>query len=182
MKFKYLSMFFAAAALMGACSDKNDGPDPDNGGGNGGEDPVEAANIDYTSANAASWANYMNQVSNLLVKDSEELYDSWTVSYNGGASFAEIFKNHAGGEYSSALSCLEQIVDGCSDIANEVGTSKIGEPYNLWQEGNREKALYAVESWYSWHSREDYSNNILSIRNSITALSTAQWLKTPWLH
>ncbi|MDE6637805.1 MAG: peptidase M75, partial [Muribaculaceae bacterium] len=27
-------------------------------------------------------------------------------------------------------------------------------------------ALYSVESWYSWHSREDYSNNILSIRNS----------------
>ena len=31
---------------------------------------------------------------------------------------------------------------------------------------NLEEALYAVESWYSWHSRDDYSNNILSVRNS----------------
>ena len=28
------------------------------------------------------------------------------------------------------------------------------------------EALYAVESWYSWHSREDYSNNIVSICNA----------------
>ena len=26
--------------------------------------------------------------------------------------------------------------------------------------------MYAVESWYSWHSREDYRNNIYSIRNA----------------
>ncbi len=25
---------------------------------------------------------------------------------------------------------------------------------------------YAVESWYSWHSRDDYTNNIYSIRNA----------------
>ena len=27
-------------------------------------------------------------------------------------------------------------------------------------------SLYAVESWYSWHSRDDYTNNIYSIRNA----------------
>ena len=64
------------------------------------------------------------------------------------------------------MNCLEQIVDGCADIANEVGTAKIGDPYNLYMAGRTEEALYAVESWYSWHSRDDYTNNIRSIRNS----------------
>ena len=27
-------------------------------------------------------------------------------------------------------------------------------------------SIYAVESWYSWHSRDDYTNNIYSIRNA----------------
>ena len=31
---------------------------------------------------------------------------------------------------------------------------------------NVTEALYAVESWYSWHSRDDYTNNIYSIRNA----------------
>ena len=65
-----------------------------------------------------------------------------------------------------ALVSVEQIIDGCMDIANEVGNAKIGDPLDLWNSGETTKALYAVESWYSWHSREDYSNNILSIRNA----------------
>ena len=32
--------------------------------------------------------------------------------------------------------------------------------------GKTNEALYAVESWYSWHSRDDYTNNIYSIRNA----------------
>lgn len=64
------------------------------------------------------------------------------------------------------LRCVEQVIDGCNDIANEVGNAKIGDPYDLYVKGNVEDALYAVESWYSWHSIDDYSNNILSIRNA----------------
>ncbi|MBP3830635.1 MAG: peptidase M75 [Bacteroidaceae bacterium] len=69
-------------------------------------------------------------------------------------------------ETSSALVCVEQIIDGCMDIANEVGNAKIGDPYDLFKSGRTTEALYAVESWYSWHSIDDYSNNILSIRNA----------------
>ncbi len=64
-----------------------------------------------------------------------------------------------------ALSCVEQMLDGCSDISNEVGEAKIGDPLSLYNDGQTEKALYSVESWYSWRSRQDYSNNILSVRN-----------------
>lgn len=65
-----------------------------------------------------------------------------------------------------ARSCVEQMLDGCSDIANEVGEAKIGDPLSLYNDGQYEKALYSVESWYSWRSRQDYSNNILSVRNA----------------
>jgi len=36
----------------------------------------------------------------------------------------------------------------------------------LYEDGKTQEALYAVESWYSWHSRDDYTNNIYSIRNA----------------
>ena len=81
--------------------------------------------------------------------------------------------NNEGGEpfdptEGGALNCVEQIIDGCLDIANEVGEAKIGDPLSLYNSGQTTEALYAVESWYSWHSREDYSNNIISIYNAIT--------------
>ena len=36
----------------------------------------------------------------------------------------------------------------------------------IYVSGKTTEALYAVESWYSWHSRDDYTNNIYSIRNA----------------
>lgn len=69
------------------------------------------------------------------------------------------------GSVGGAESCVQQIIDGCIDIANEVGTAKIGDPVDLYST-DPIRALYSVESWYSYHSIEDYSNNILSIRNA----------------
>ena len=155
---KSISCLICASALTTVgCSDKNDEPQ---------NETIESAAIDYTEKNAASWGNYMLQVAALLRSDANSLYDSWAVEYDGGEPFATSFKTHNGGDYSSALSCIEQIIEDCADIANEVGTAKIGDPYQLYISGDTKSALYAVESWYSWHSREDYSNNIISIRNS----------------
>ena len=154
------NFFYAAALAMGltfsvtACSD-DDTP----------KEPVDVANIDYTSENATSWNNYMKAVVTLLRKDASDLYKYWAVSYKDGASYAETFKNHEA-PFNSAGSCVQQVIDGCVDIANEVGETKIGDPYSKYQAGKVTEALYAVESWYSWHSREDYSNNIVSICNA----------------
>ena len=154
--FKFAMMSVAAGLLTfsaASCSDdKNESTDP--------LENADAANLDYDAAYADAWANYMVAVANLLVNDASTLYNQWNTSY------ANIFKNHNSDEYKSAIECVEQIFDGCVDIAGEVGDSKIGEPYNLYQDGDRTAALYAVESWYSWHSREDYRNNIYSIRNA----------------
>lgn len=124
-------------------------------------------NLTYNSENSENWNAYMKVVANHLKKDATSLYNDWTVSYEGGDAYATIFKNAGKNTtFSSALAATEQIVDGCSDIANEVGEAKIGDPLNLWISKKYEEALYAVESWYSWHSRVDYSNNIRSIKNA----------------
>ncbi|MDE6446688.1 MAG: peptidase M75 [Muribaculaceae bacterium] len=155
------ALLWAAAATLTSCDDKNEP-----GGGNNGNGDVAAALIDYSAENADNWHNYSVQVARLLSNDASKLYDAWTVSYNGGQAFADIFRNHSGNGYTSPLNCIEEMIDGCADIANEVGTAKIGDPFDLYKAGRTEEALYAVESWYSWHSREDYTNNIYSIRNT----------------
>ena len=119
-----------------------------------------AADYVYNETNATAWAQYMRNTAQLLVDDVTLLCNEWEDSY------ANKFKKHNGGDFTSGLSCIEQLIDGCIDIAGEVGGAKIGEPYDLYMSGKKTEALYAVESWYSWHSRDDYTNNIYSIRNA----------------
>jgi len=114
----------------------------------------------YDADNSTAWSQYMRNTAQLLVDDVTLLCDAWEDSY------ADEFKKHNGGDFTSGLSCIEQLIDGCIDIAGEVGGAKIGEPYDLYMSGKTNEALYAVESWYSWHSRDDYTNNIYSIRNA----------------
>ena len=120
----------------------------------------EAANAVYNAGNANAWAQYMRNTAQLLVDDVTTLCDAWNNGY------AAKFKAHNGGDFTSGLSCIEQLIDGCIDIAGEVGQATIGDPYDLYVSGKTTEALYAVESWYSWHSRDDYTNNIYSIRNA----------------
>lgn len=165
--FKTSALFCGSAliASMGLVACSNDDDDPNKG--NGDVDKVTAIDLDYSKDNADSWHNYSVKVAELLARDSEDLYNSWTTSYEGGEAFADQFrKPSAASAYKSYVDCVDQIIEGCSDIASEVGDAKIGDPYNLFVSGKTTEALYAVESWYSWHSREDYQNNIYSIRNS----------------
>lgn len=139
-----------------------------------------------TDANLTNWVQYSVQVANLLTKDASDLKNTWTDSYNGGDAYSEQFKNPGTGKtFASYSNCVQQIIEGCADIANEVGTAKIGEPRDLWEKGSYKDAVYAVESWYSFHSIDDYTNNILSIRNAVygtrngeqAAQSVASYLK-----
>ncbi len=90
----------------------------------------------------------------------EELELNSTV--NGGSySYGDNLKKagNPGSTYASSVSGLMAIVDGCKTIADEVGTSKIGKPYN------GEDANY-IESPYSQKSIDDFYDNILSIQNA----------------
>ena len=160
----FKASIFAVAALatvsLTSCSDDDD--DDNKGGSEQTDAYADAENLEYNSENAAAWGNYAVNVAKLLNDDSQALYNEWN------NSFAKDFKAHnAASGYSSAVACVQQIIEGCIDIANEVGTAKIGEPVDYWTSNKKTQALYAVESWYSWHSRDDYKNNILSIANSL---------------
>ena len=114
----------------------------------------------------------MKNVAALLKSDAEKLYSQWAESYenagvNTGVPYATLFKKHdSRSGYSDVKSCAQEVVEKMAEIANEVGSSKIGDPYAKWTSGKQTEALYAVESWYSWHSRDDYTNNIKSIANA----------------
>lgn len=163
--FMFAALFMGISGTVAITSCGSD--DDDNNGSQGKEIDIDNANdLDYSAEYAEQWANYMSVASNLLKNDASNLLKYWSDDNNGeySQSYAKIFLAK-GSNYPSAISCVETIIDGCAEIASEVGSSKIGEPYNLYST-DRQAALYAVESWYSWHSRDDYTNNIYSIRNS----------------
>ncbi|MBR2016825.1 MAG: peptidase M75, partial [Prevotella sp.] len=125
----FIMAILAMGMSLASCSS-----DDDENNDNGGE--VNAALADYTATNAKQWGNYMLAVSTRLQNDATTLYNDWAESYNGGKSYAEIFKAHNGTEgYNSALQCVQTIIEFCGVIANEVGTAKIGDPYNEYVNG-----------------------------------------------
>ena len=126
----------------------------------------EAVNTEYNSSYSKQWGNYMRVVATLLKTDSDNLYKYWNEAYDGGDSYAKRFLSYTGAGFQSSKDCVEQIVDGCIDIAGEVGDSKIKGPVDTWLGGEQDKAVLAVESWFSWHSRVDFSNNIASVKNA----------------
>ncbi len=89
----------------------------------------------------------------------DEMEMSYTVA-GGSSSYGQNMKNagKAGSTYASRNAALMAIMQGCSDIADEVGSSKI---YAAW---HGEDITY-IESPYSQKSIIDFHNNIVSIQN-----------------
>ena len=89
----------------------------------------------------------------------EDMELQYTVA-SGDLSYGENMKRagQAGSTYASRTAALQAIVQGCVDIADEVGSSKI---YAAW---HGEDITY-IESPYSYMSITDFRNNILSIQN-----------------
>ena len=61
--------------------------------------------------------------------------------------------------YKTQTDAIVQILQGASDISDEVGNTKITDPVNS---GN----VLDVESWYSWNSIADFTDNLHSVRNA----------------
>lgn len=125
---------------------------------------------------------YLQAAAEYLRNDTYQLYANWVGADHISDEVAEVleeaeidvlynfsaqFKNagNAGSTFVSQSDAIDQIIDGCVDIASEVGAQKIGGPYNTAKD-DYNKAVLEVESWYSWNSLDDYHNNIVSIRNS----------------
>ncbi len=89
----------------------------------------------------------------------DDLEMAYTVAGSDN-SYGDNMKNagQAGSTYASRTAALVAIVQGCVDIADEVGSSKI---YAAW---HGEDITY-IESPYSYMSIVDFENNIRSIQN-----------------
>lgn len=107
------------------------------------------------------WAEWYGEKNITDQRDIDLIEDDEITIAGGEDGFAELLRNpNMYQKYKTQNQVLEEIIDnGLSNIANEVGTQKIGNPY-------REQDVYAVESWYSYNSLDDYENNIISIENS----------------
>lgn len=107
-----------------------------------------------------SWAGEDAVKAERLAKVADELEWSYTVA-NSGTSYSDNMLNagKAGSTYRTWTNAMEAIVDGCIDIADEVGTQKIGKPYT------GEDKNY-IESPYSHKSITDFHDNMISIENA----------------
>lgn len=125
--------------------------------------------------------NYLTAATDALVWDCVLAYVAWAGEENVSADIKAVYREnedvvsfledknarvknfgsklYTADGYSSWESAVEEIIDGVKDIADEVGTTKIEDPYSKGR-------VEDVESWYSWHSLDDYTNNIYSIRNA----------------
>ncbi|MDR0748124.1 MAG: hypothetical protein LBF62_00960 [Tannerellaceae bacterium] len=125
--------------------------------------------------------NYLTAATDALVWDCVLAYVAWAGEENVSAAIKDVYHENAdivsflesenasiknfgsklssADSYSSWESAVEEIIDGAIDIADEVGATKIADPYSNGR-------VEDVESWYSWHSLDDYTNNIYSIRNA----------------
>lgn len=125
---------------------------------------------------------YLQIVSKHMLKDVTALYNGWDKGLgdiNVPTSYGEAMKKHDGTSAYTGLSSIYQAIEtilngnnGMAGISNEVGTAKIQDPVDKWNESNKDASdpnnpgVLAVESWYSWNSIDDYANNIVSIKNS----------------
>jgi uncharacterized iron-regulated protein len=125
--------------------------------------------------------NYLTAATDALVWDCVLAYVAWAGEENVSAEIKAVYRENAdivhfledqnagiknfgnrlstADSYSSWESAVEEIIDGVKDIADEVGATKIESPYSNGR-------VEDVESWYSWHSLDDYANNIYSIKNA----------------
>lgn len=107
----------------------------------------------------ASWAG----IDNINSEKKEILEDAeLEPTFNYGSSIINAGKG--GSKYVNYQDAAEEIIQGCIDIADEVGNTKIGRPVN----GSSTEDKNYIESPYSLNSIVDFTDNIISIQNAYT--------------
>ncbi len=118
---------------------------------------------------------YLSAVTQALAIDADTLYKAWASGSEdeGYENFGEAFHlaGQEGGRYYSQLDAMQQLVNGCAEIANEVANGKIADPFD-------ESDTELVESQFSYNSLQDFSDNIRSIENIYNGLDGGFCLST----
>ncbi|MDL2241261.1 peptidase M75, partial [Bacteroidales bacterium OttesenSCG-928-K22] len=100
----------------------------------------------------ASWTDDISSTKKRILEEAE-----LEISSNFG--YEMLNAGSAGSRFKTPQQAVREIIGGCETIADEVGNEKIADPYET-------KNVLRVESWYSWNSLDDFTNNIISIENS----------------
>ncbi len=105
----------------------------------------------------ACWAGTDN-----VSSQKQEILDE--ADLDKGKNYGWMMQNagQAGSIYKTYQEVAEEILQGCIDIADEVGNTKIGRPH----QGSTVDDRNYIESPYSLNSIEDFVDNIKSIRNA----------------
>lgn len=105
----------------------------------------------------ACWAGTDN-ISSLK----QEILEDAELDY--GEEYGWEMKNagQPGSRFKTYQEAAEEIIQGCIDIADEVGNTKIGRPHM----GSSLEDKNYIESPYSLNSIEDFADNIRSVRNA----------------
>lgn len=104
---------------------------------------------------------YLNAAATDLQNNTNQLYTGWIAS---GGNYAQYFLNPSATstKYKSEKEVLLEITDGILTIANEVANTKIEEPLTG---NNGNAAPEKEESRFSNNSKQDFADNIRSIKN-----------------
>ena len=105
----------------------------------------------------ACWAGWDN-ISSLKQEILEEAELDYSEEYGWEMKNA----GQPGSRFKTYQEAAEEIIQGCIDIADEVGNTKIGRPHLA---SSQEDKNY-IESPYSLNSIEDFADNIRSVRNA----------------
>lgn len=123
---------------------------------------VAADLMNQTAALEACWAG-LSKVTEakrqLLAAAELDGYQEMTKGY--AAYFVHAGK--AGSVFVSYQDAAEELIQGCIDIADEVGNTKIGKPAGLNEEGLDRNY---IESPYSLNSIADFQDNIRSVQHA----------------
>ncbi|MDE6006177.1 MAG: hypothetical protein K2G67_01305 [Muribaculaceae bacterium] len=110
----------------------------------------------------ACWAGIEN-----ISEEKRTLLKDEGLNYGENYGREMINAGSAGSRFKTYQEAAEEIVQGCIDIADEVGNTKIGRPHL----GSSQEDKNYIESPYSLNSIEDFADNIRSIRNSYEGAS-----------
>ena len=105
----------------------------------------------------ASWAGIDN-----ISKEKQEILKDAELEPSRNYGWMMINAGQAGSTYKTYQEAAEELIQGCIDIADEVGNTKIGRPHL----GSSEEDRNYIESPYSLNSIADFTGNIHSIRNA----------------
>ncbi len=111
----------------------------------------------------ACWAGTEN-----VSKEKQQILEDAELDYSENYGWEMMNAGQAGSRFKTYQEAAEEIIQGCIDIADEVGNTKIGRPHV----GSSQEDKNYIESPYSLNSIEDFADNIRSVRNAYLGSNT----------